>query len=163
MAGFSTDPLSDTVFEVPADYKAAPIENLIEAMIPAPAQVAAPAVAAPGPAPKTQDVPAPAAFKIGNGVSAPTVLSRRDPAYTEEARVAKIQGSISLSLVVDASGNPQNVQVVRSLDPGLDQKAIEAVREWKFQPGQKDGKPVAVQASVQVFFRLLDKPPGQQR
>ena len=66
-----------------------------------------------------------------------------------------------VSLVVDENGVPRNVKVVRSLDPGLDQKAIEAVQQWKFRPGQKDGNPVAVQAQIQVTFKLLDKPPVQ--
>jgi TonB family protein len=68
-----------------------------------------------------------------------------------------------LSIVVDASGNPQNVQVVQSLDPGLDQGAIEAVQGWKFQPGLKDGKPVAVRVTIQVNFQLSDKPPARQQ
>jgi TonB family protein len=156
----------DTAFEVPADYKAAPVEDLIKAMVPAaaiqptpaPPQFTPPRAAAAN-APET---PTPGALRIGNGVSPPVPVSSREPAYTEEARRAKIQGTVSLSLVVDANGDPQNIRVVRSLDPGLDQKAIEAVREWKFKPGQKDGQPVAVIASIQVNFRLLDKPPGQQ-
>jgi TonB family protein len=165
LAGFSTDPIPDSAFEVAADFKAAPIEDLIKVMMPAAPMtppsvpVAAPQAAAANP----QEIPTSGALRIGNGVSSPKVLSRRDPGYTEEARRAKVQGSVSLSLVVDASGNPQNIRVVRSLDPGLDQKAIEAVREWKFQPGQKDGKAVAVITTIQVYFRLLDTPPAQQK
>ena len=66
--------------------------------------------------------------------------------------------TLSLSLIVDAQGRPQRVQVVRSLDAGLDQKAIETVSQWRFRPGQKDGMPVLVIAVVQVSFRLLDNP-----
>jgi periplasmic protein TonB len=63
-----------------------------------------------------------------------------------------------LSLIVDEEGKPQAIKVVRSLHPGLDQKAIEAVSQWRFRPGQKDGMPVRVMGSVEVNFRLLDNP-----
>jgi TonB family protein len=153
LAGFSTEPLPDSVFKTPADYQPVPIEDLIRVMMPPAAQVVAPQTARESP----QQSPTPGALRPGNGVSPPTVVSRREPAYTAEALRAKIQGSVSLSVVVDINGNPQNIKVVQSLDPGLDQKAIEAVRQWKFQPGQKNGQPVAVMATVQVNFRLLDK------
>jgi protein TonB len=94
-------------------------------------------------------------YHIGGGVSAPTVLFKVEPEYSEEARKAKWQGTVVLSLVVDEAGRPQNLKVLRSLGLGLDQKAIEAVEKWKFKPGVKDGKPVAVQATIEVNFRLL--------
>jgi len=94
-------------------------------------------------------------YHIGGGVSAPTVLFKVEPEYSEEARKAKWQGTVVLSLVVDEIGRPQNLKVLRSLGLGLDQKAIEAVEKWKFKPGVKDGKPVAVQATIEVNFRLL--------
>jgi protein TonB len=56
--------------------------------------------------------------------------------------------------VVDAQGHPRNIHVARSLGLGLDEKAVEAVRKWKFEPGTKDGQPVAVQVNVEVNFRL---------
>ncbi|HXE15331.1 MAG TPA: energy transducer TonB, partial [Bryobacteraceae bacterium] len=59
-----------------------------------------------------------------------------------------------LSLVIDADGQPQDIRVLRSLDPGLDQKAIEAVRQWSFEPATKDGEPVAVQATIEIHFKL---------
>ena len=62
---------------------------------------------------------------------------------------------VALALVVDEQGRPQNLRVVRSLGLGLDQKAIEAVEKWRFKPGMKDGKPVAVQATIAVSFHLL--------
>jgi len=93
-------------------------------------------------------------FRVGNGVSAPRALFTPDPEYSEEARKAKYQGTVVLWLIVDPSGRPQNVKVARSLGMGLDQKAIEAVRNWKFEPAEKDGKPVAVQINVEVNFRL---------
>jgi protein TonB len=93
-------------------------------------------------------------FKVGGGVSAPRALSTPDPEYSEEARKAKYQGTVVLWLVVDQYGHPQNLKVARSLGLGLDQKAIEAVRQWKFEPAMKDGHPVAVQINVEVNFRL---------
>lgn len=95
------------------------------------------------------------AYRIGGGVSAPSVLSKVEPEYSEEARKAKWQGTVILALVVDDQGRPQNLKVLRSLGLGLDQKAIEAVEKWRFKPGMKDGKPVPVMATIEVNFRLL--------
>jgi periplasmic protein TonB len=95
------------------------------------------------------------AYRIGGGVSAPTVLVKVEPEYSEEARKAKWQGTVVLSLVVDESGTAQGIKVTKSLGLGLDQKAIEAVMKWRFKPGMKDGKPVPVMASIEVNFRLL--------
>lgn len=94
-------------------------------------------------------------FKAGeNGVTAPRVLSKVDPAYTKEAKDAGIEGTVVLRLEVHPDGRAHNIKVERSLEPGLDHNAIEAVSQWKFQPGQKDGKPVAVAASVEINYRL---------
>ena len=95
------------------------------------------------------------AFKIGGGVSAPVPVYRPEPEYSEEARKAKWQGAVLLSLVVDENGVPQNIMVIRSIGLGLDQKAIEAVQKWRFKPGVKDGKAVPVFANIEVNFRLL--------
>jgi TonB family protein len=95
------------------------------------------------------------AYRIGGGVSAPVPIFQPEPEYSEEARKAKWQGSVLLSLVVDESGKAVQIKVTKSLGLGLDQKAIEAVEKWRFKPGTKDGKPVAVIASVEVNFRLL--------
>lgn len=93
-------------------------------------------------------------FRVGGGVSAPRVLENPSPDYSEEARKAKYQGTVVLWLIVDSNGRPRDVKVARSLGMGLDQKAIEAVRLWKFQPAMKDGTPVAVQINVEVNFHL---------
>ena len=93
-------------------------------------------------------------FRVGGGVSAPKALFTPDPEYSEEARKAKYQGTVVLWLVVGADGHPRDVKVARTLGMGLDQKAIEAVRNWKFEPAMKDGRPVAVQINVEVNFRL---------
>ncbi len=86
------------------------------------------------------------AYRIGGGVSPPSVLSKVEPEYSEEARKAKWQGTVVLQLVVDEKGMPQQMKVTRS---------IEAVAKWRFKPGLKDGKPVPVIATIEVNFRLL--------
>jgi periplasmic protein TonB len=93
-------------------------------------------------------------YKVGGGISAPQAISAPDPDYTEEARRAKKQGTCVLWLIVDAAGRPRDIKVVRGLGLGLDAKAMEAVRQWRFQPALKDGKPVDVQISVEVEFHL---------
>lgn len=93
-------------------------------------------------------------FRVGGGVSAPRVVYQPDPEYSEEARKAKYQGTCVLWLVVGPDGRPRDIRVARSLGLGLDEKAIEAVKTWKFEPAMKDGKPVAVQINVEVSFRL---------
>ena len=95
------------------------------------------------------------AYRVGGGVSAPTVLFQVEPEYSEEARKAKYNGEVTLTVVVDATGRVKNVQVVRGVGMGLDEKAIEAVSKWKFKPGMKNGQPVAVMANIVVTFRLL--------
>jgi TonB family protein len=95
------------------------------------------------------------AYKIGGGVSPPSILFKVEPEYSEEARKAKFQGTVLLFVVVDEKGNPRDIKILRPLGLGLDQKAVEAVEKWKFSPGKKDGKPVAVQAQIEVNFRLL--------
>jgi protein TonB len=94
-------------------------------------------------------------YKIGGGVSSPSLIYKVEPEYSEEARKAKFQGTVLLYVEVDEQGKPRNIRVIRPLGLGLDQKAIEAVEKWKFSPGKKDGKPVAVQAQIEVNFRLL--------
>jgi periplasmic protein TonB len=94
------------------------------------------------------------AFRVGGGVSAPKALDTPDPEYSEEARKAKYQGTCVLWLIVGPDGKPRDIKVARALGMGLDQKAIEAVRNWKFEPAMLNGKPVAVQINVEVNFRL---------
>jgi protein TonB len=93
-------------------------------------------------------------FRVGGGVSAPRVLENPSPDYSEEARKAKYQGTVILWLIVDSNGRPRDLKVAHSLGMGLDQKALEAVRRWKFQPATKNGTPVAVQINVEVNFHL---------
>ena len=95
------------------------------------------------------------AVRAGGGVTAPRILSKRDPEYSETARKARIQGNILLSLVVDTNGEPDEITILLPLGDGLDEKAMEAVKTWRFQPGMKDGQPVRVPATIEVNFRLL--------
>ena len=93
-------------------------------------------------------------FRVGGGVSAPRVVYQPDPEYSEEARKAKYQGTCVLWLVVGPDGHPRDIRIARSLGLGLDEKAIDAVKTWRFEPAMKDGQPVAVQINVEVTFRL---------
>ena len=94
-------------------------------------------------------------FRVGGGVSHPQLIHRVDPEYSEEARKAKHQGTVELYIEVWPDGVARKIIIRRSLGLGLDEKAIEAVKQWKFKPGMRDGKPVAVGALVTVHFRLL--------
>jgi TonB family protein len=95
------------------------------------------------------------AYKVGGGVTSPIVLSKKDPEYTEVARAAKYQGTVLLGVEIGPDGMAHNIQVVRSLGLGLDEKAVEAVSQWHFKPATKDGQPVTVAATIEVNFRLL--------
>jgi protein TonB len=93
-------------------------------------------------------------YRVGGGVSAPRATYAPDPEYSEEARKAKYQGTVVLWLIVGPDGRPRDMRVARSVGMGLDEKALEAVRTWRFEPARKDGQPVAVQINVEVTFRL---------
>lgn len=94
--------------------------------------------------------------QVGNGVSAPQLVHSVEAEFSDEARRAKYEGTVVVSIIVDTQGNPQNIHVSRTLGMGLDEKAIEAVKQYKFKPAidQKTGKPVPVMVSVEVRFRL---------
>jgi TonB family protein len=94
-------------------------------------------------------------YQIGGEVSQPVPIYKIEPEYSEEARKAKYSGTVLLSVIIDANGNTRDIHVVRPLGLGLDEKAIEAVSKWRFRPAMRNGKPVAVQAQVEVNFRLL--------
>lgn len=93
-------------------------------------------------------------FHVGGGVSPPRAIYRPDPEFSEEARKAKYQGVCTLGMIVGVDGRPTNIRVLGSLGMGLDEKAIEAVRNWKFEPAMKDGHPVRVEIAVEVDFHL---------
>lgn len=94
-------------------------------------------------------------YKMGPGISAPQLIYRVEPSYTDEARTAKLDGSVLLSVVVGTDGLAHDINVVKSLGMGLDEKAVEAVQKWRFQPGVKDGELVKVRATIEIKFKLL--------
>lgn len=91
---------------------------------------------------------------VGGGVSAPQVIHSVQPEFTQEARQANLQGNVQIQLIVDSQGNPQNLRVTRHLGMGLDEMAIDAVKQYKFRPAMYQGHPVAVQIVIDVDFHL---------
>lgn len=104
-----------------------------------------PATASPGP-----DI----IYTVGGGVTAPKAIKAVDPEYSEEARRKHIAGNVTLMLVVEPDGTVSNIRVIQALGYGLDEKAIEAVHKWRFEPGTKDGKPVRVQLAIGMSFHF---------
>ena|SRR5436190_6143469 len=97
-------------------------------------------------------------YRVGREVSAPVVTYREEPRYTDAAAKAKIDGAVLISLIVGENGVPRDLRIVRSLEPGLDQNALKAVSNWRFRPGEKGGKPVAVQSTIEISFHILKAP-----
>jgi protein TonB len=93
--------------------------------------------------------------RIGGGVSAPVLIFSVEPEFSEEARKAKVAGNVLVNLYVDQSGNPSHVRVLRGVGMGLDEKAVEAVRQYKFKPAMENGKPVLVELNVEVNFQIF--------
>jgi TonB family protein len=93
-------------------------------------------------------------FRVGGGVSPPTVISRVEPQYSEEARKARYQGTVVLEAIVRRDGTVDIQRVVRSLGFGLDENAIQALKQWRFRPGTKNGVPVDVSLNIEVNFNL---------
>ena len=85
------------------------------------------------------------------------MVTKFEPVYSEEARLAGYEGTVVLFAVVDANGRGRDLKILKPLGLGLDEAALECVRQWTFQPGLKDGKAVAVQVTVEVNFRMLGK------
>jgi TonB family protein len=96
----------------------------------------------------------PGLFHIGDGVSAPKPIYTPEPEFSEEARKAKYQGVVVLSGIIGVDGRVHNPRIVRSLGMGLDEKALAVVKLWKFDPGKKDGRPVAVEMGLEISFNL---------
>ena len=94
-------------------------------------------------------------FRVGGGVSAPQVVYKVDPEYSEQARKAKYQGTVVLNLVVQSDGSVRDIRILQPLGLGLDEKAVEAVKQWRFKPGLRNGQAVDVAAIIEVTFRLL--------
>jgi TonB family protein len=92
-------------------------------------------------------------LRLGPGIAAPFVVAKAKPEYSAEALLAKLEGSVLVSVVVDADGQPRDIHVDRPLGLGLDESAVENVRHWQFKPGTRAGTAVAVQVNQEVFFR----------
>ena len=92
---------------------------------------------------------------VGGGVSSPEVIFKVEPELSEEARKAKFMGVVTVNLIVDTKGLPQNVRVIRGVGMGLDEKALEAVRQYRFKPAMENGHPVPVQVNVEVNFQIF--------
>ncbi len=112
----------------------------------------------------------PGVYRVGDGVTPPKPIEKHDPDYTPEAKAAKIEGTVVLSVVIGEDGVPRDIGVIRGiaggvveaddgdglqLYRGLDENAVEAVSRWRFEPGKKDGRPVPVLATIEVNFRLF--------
>jgi periplasmic protein TonB len=93
-------------------------------------------------------------YRAGGDVKAPKAIHTPDAEYSDQARKKKIKGSVIVSMVVDTDGNPRDVKVKKGLEPSLDHNAVQAVKQWKFEPATRSGKPVAVYLDVSVTFDL---------
>ena len=109
----------------------------------------------PGAGPGTGGVGGPGIEAARGVFTAPVLLVKTEPAYSEEARKGKVQGTVILLIEIDASGRPRNIRVRRPLGFGLEERAVEAVGRWRFRPAYRNGKPVPCSAEVEVNFRLL--------
>ena len=97
-------------------------------------------------------------YPIGGDVKPPKATYAPDPGYSDEARRAKYQAQVDLWLVVDAGGSPQQIRLKQAAGMGLDEKAIEALKQWHFEPATKNGQPVPVRISVEMNFQLYNMP-----
>lgn len=94
--------------------------------------------------------------QIGEDASTPTPVLESAPEYTEEARLAGLEGTVLLSMIIDANGHPEDISVKRPLGLGLDERAVETVSTWRFRPAKRGGHPVSVKATVEVSFRARE-------
>lgn len=93
--------------------------------------------------------------RIGGSVSAPVLIYSVEPEFSEEARKAKVAGNVLVNLYVDQNGLPSHVHVIRGVGMGLDEKAVEAVKQYRFKPAMENGKPVLVELNVEVNFQIF--------
>jgi TonB family protein len=113
----------------------------------------------PATTPQTTDQPV---AKVGNGVSAPMLISKVGAEYSDYARRKRIEGICMVRLIVDADGVPQHMSVVRCVDTSLEEPSLEAVRQYRFKPAirKTDGKPIPITMAVEISYRLQDgRPP----
>ena len=93
-----------------------------------------------------------AIYKPGKDVSLPKLIKEVKPGYTPDALRRRVTGSVILRCVVDRDGVPTSAEIVRPLDEDLDRVSLEALKQWRFEPGKKNGKPVLVQVEVEMSF-----------
>jgi TonB family protein len=93
--------------------------------------------------------------KIEDGVTQPSIIRKVEPWYSKKAEKNKIEGTVKIRTVISTDGHATKIEIVESLDPELDENAIAALKQWVFKPGTKDGKPVAVYATIELSFHLL--------
>jgi TonB family protein len=93
-------------------------------------------------------------YRPGSGITPPSIIREIRPDYTEEARRRGLSGDVDLEIVVRADGTVGNVRVLHGLGGGLDQRAVEAVKQWRFAPAKRYGTPVDVMVEVAVEFKL---------
>ncbi|HWC16858.1 MAG TPA: energy transducer TonB [Terriglobales bacterium] len=137
VSGFSTEPLDPALFEIPSDYHPVPVADCSKG----------------NPVIATLDDGTPV-YHTGCGIAPPRVIYQVAPDYSERARKKKISGTVIISVVVDTKGAVRDVKVERVLEASLDEQAIAAIKQWKFEPATRDGKPVAVQVSIEINFNL---------
>ena len=120
---------------------------------------AKPATSAPAQDPSEKPWPPEGVFKLGEGLTAPVIVTEAKPKYTAAAMRAKIEGTVEVEAIILKDGSVGPVRVVRSLDKelGLDEAAIAAVKQWEFKPGRKDGEAVAVLVNIELTFKIRDK------
>lgn len=94
-------------------------------------------------------------YDAGGDVKPPQVIHSILPKFTDKSRETQVSGTVLIGLVVDEDGNPGSVQVKKSLEKDLDERAVEAVKQWKFKPGTRQDKPVAVRVSIEIKFKRL--------
>ena len=95
---------------------------------------------------------------VGGDVKAPVVINRIEPIYPEEARKARITGIVIVRAVISRDGVVKDVQVLKPLPFGLDQAAVDAVKQWTFKPATLEGKPVDVYFNLTINFKLTTPP-----
>lgn len=143
---------------------AQPVKTVVPQAVAAPAVSPAPTPVLPPPAPVVEKVAEPAREPVREPVvrtvrNPPSVVHKVDPVYTESARRAGVEGTVSMRVRVTPTGSPEQIEVVKGLEPTLDQRAVEALSQWRFNPGTaEDGTPMYWTGVVQVTFRLLNAP-----